>query len=103
MPEMKVVREFLKMKHDNLNEFIAAMLLDEIESVQEKDVPENVIEQLLEVGLNVYYEFDYSTPIGVGVALSEWVNYSYEEDKDYSETDLFPEIESIYFGLEKWR
>ena len=102
MPDMKVVREFLKMKHDNSNEFIAATILDEIEQNLESALDEEFVQTLLEIGLDIYYNFDYSTGVGVGVVISNWLEFDYEPNYIYSYEQLKQKIEKKYMYSE-WR
>ena len=102
MVDMKVVREFLKMKNDNANEFVGATILDEIEQNLEINLDEEFVQTLLEIGLEIYYDFDYSTGVGVGVVISDWLEYDYEPNHIYSYEQLKQKIEIKYMYSE-WR
>ena len=102
MIEMKVVRELLKMKYDNTNEFIAATMLDEFELNSEHVLDEEFVQTLLQIGLEIYYDFDYSTGVGVGVVIGDWLEYDYEPDHIYSYEELKQQIERKYMYSE-WR
>lgn len=101
MPDMKIVKEFLKMKKENPNELVSAVMMDEINSCVSFEIDDFFMNYLLSIGLDFYYDIEYASATGIGVAIGQWVSDNYIEGMELLEK-IKDAIYEKYISLD-WR
>ena len=89
------VLNIAKIAKKDYEEVVGALIYIEIES--QVEISNGVLgvigfkqaEELVKIGLEIYYNYDYSTPTGIGVVIANWLTvHVVEEENDFSEMDL---------------
>lgn len=76
------IRELIRMKEAEYTNFIAADILNEIDHACSYEISEEETLELLEMLTDIYFNVDYSTPIGLGVVAGDWIERKLDDDEE---------------------